>query len=731
MSDLVKCSQGHENSPGDKFCRTCGEKITGGEALCPHCEATNDSKANFCVKCGGSMSEKSAPEIEGKQWRRGHDDFATRVDVDDLEGIFKKGLIVGEGTTALLFVNGKLSGTLEPGKYDLQGVKDRLKEAIGMSGTAASAILIDSGDVEINLNISDVYTKDPLNIDVTCKVIAKIHDSQSFFTNIMKDRKSYLVSELRGSLYDELHNAMNEAIGKKPAEELNSNLALKKQFEAEIERHLSTTFQRSGLNFIQLRTVDYKFKGFDKVKGIHEEVFLLVSEDEAKLQGRKKLFDVFDRTKVQEIAEEIRKTDHYRQMSTAEIDQTRAEVEKDIGIKGVAADKEVGEWKLAAETRNRIKEHLLDKTKTEDEIEQFLLEIEKGKMLRDQEIKDLRTTLAEKDQDHDIKRQFMLKKLDLEQELDYERSRLTGKAGLEIELVELEEKKKRMQFESDMSRMKTEQSAVREEKIKNKMAEIQLEQDEDKADLETARLAQEMMLENKRKKQELELNDERQKQILELEAEEKRLEMQIKHDKVTHDQDIEKTRTDQDHELKKIAALSNASAEAVMSMAGPEQAKLIKELKETEAMKGMSEDQILAKAAANSPEVAKAFQEKYKGLPMEEANKLYQMLIDAKDKALEDKDKTSAEKDKFMADAMERIERMASKALDAQKDATTGVAQGIGRANNPSVVYPPPGQPGFVSGNVGGEVVVCSKCKARVAVTPGLKFCNNCGHDLF
>lgn len=713
MAEPIRCSQGHENVPGDNFCRTCGEKVSGGMIRCRHCGSANDSGAKYCVQCGKKMGGENPPQTDGARWRRGDDDFATRVDLDDLDGIFRKGVVVEQGTKALLFVNGALAETLQPGLHDFSTNKFNFGQQ-----KSGSAILVDAGDLELALDLKRIYTGDPLAIDITCKVVVRVDNPTFFFTNVMKGRVSYLVSELRRSLYDEMTNAFNEAVGKKPVTELNHDLSLKKQLEVSVENHLRTTLQRNGLNLIQLRTIDYHFLGFDKIRGINEEVFLLVSEEEAKLQGRKRLFNVFDKTQLQELFEETRKTEHYRQVSAVRIDQAKAEAEADLGMQGVAADKEIDEWKLAADFRRRLKEHLLDKNKTDDDIERFLLEIEKNKFLREQEIKELKRFHAEKDQDHEMKRQFMLRKLELEQELDYERQRLIGKEELEKDLIKKRIEKKQIEYEADIATLKAEAAAKREVDIEDALGKLEVElesaktsAEKRKIEIEIERLEDDNDLITAEKANQLMLRTKHEKMKIQLEEEERRLEMEIKKVKALHDMEIEK-----------IAALSSASVEALISLSGPEQARMLKDLKETEAMKGMSEEQILAMAAAKSPEVAKAFQEKFKGASKDEIDKMYKMVIDAKDKAIVDQ--------KAMVDTMERI---VSKAFE----------RGVGQPANPNIVFPPTGQPGVYAGptvfNAPGQfayapeqqarVIICSKCRSEVRT--GVKFCPNCGVEMY
>lgn len=237
----------------------------------------------------------------------------------------------------------------------------------------------------------------------------------------------------------------------------------------------------------------------------------------------------------------------------------------------------------------------------------------------------------------------------------------------------------------------------------------------------------------KRKKLEIDLNEKRMRSIIELEERERQLEIDLKRQKAHHEQEMERRRADQEHDLKRIAALSNASVEALMTMAGPEQAKLLRELKDTEALKGMSAEEIMA--MKDPAALGRAFEEKYKGSSKDEIEKLYKMVMETKDKSLEDKEKS-----------MDRIERIVSKAFDK------GVGQPGWPSNpNPSVIYPPQGQPGFYpSGPMPGQpgvvnvnqmsqsgvapdgqpeskVCINPECKAIIKIS--LKFCPKCGSD--
>ncbi|MBA4418268.1 MAG: hypothetical protein C0392_10220 [Syntrophus sp. (in: bacteria)] len=495
MAGIIRCSKGHENIEGDNFCRFCGERIGVVE---------------------------TPPPIAGMLWQRGANDFVTRIDTDDLQGILKKGIIIEQSTKALLFINGTLAETLYPGKYDLGGLTGILRPFEPFR--TVTALLVDSGDIEFPFTVTDVYTNDPLKIGVSCKIIIQIENPVVFLNNVMKGRKNYLIGEIRGALYDELQNALNETVGKKSLIDLNWDLSLKQQFEVQVENHLRTTFQRMGLSLIQLRTIDYRFQAFDKIRGVYEEIYLQVSEEEALLQKRKRLFDLYDHNQIQGIIEDTKELEYREQRQ-----------------------------KVWANMRRLVNSDKMDDVKSADDLEAFIHEMDKGKILRDEEVKDLANTFAQSG----LRRDFLLSKMQLEQGLEAQRIQMLGAA--ENDLAEWEIRARKEREELDMSL----EGLERVKKIK---------------------------------------------------TQEKREETDI--------------------EIERVGRLTQLGVEALIHASGVEQAQILADLKKTEILKDLPDEKILALGAKDSPELAKAFQEKFRGFSSDLQKKMYEEMMEQKDQSM-------------------------------------------------------------------------------------------------
>lgn len=303
----------------------------------------------------------------------------------------------------------------------------------------------------------------------------------------------------------------------------------------------------------------------------------------------------------------------------------------------------------------------MDNVRSVDDYEAFIHEIDKGKMLRADEVEALKNSFAQSG----LRREFLLKKIDLEQEIEYEGLRLVGKEEIELKRYEVEAQRKRKEFDEEIRNYL--------EKAKAQAAAKDLEREADQKDLDMGLSALE--------------------RLKKIKAQQKREEMDI--------------------EIERVERLSKLGIEALITASGEEQARILADLKKTEMLKGMSDEQILALGAKDSPELAKAFQEKFKSLSIERQEQLYKEMITDKDKS------------------MKMMQEMFNKSLETQRDVSVAAAQGP----KPHVVYPPPGQPGFFTTPVtpvipgGTEVVVCAKCKSKVPT--GQKYCTNCGNEMF
>ena len=314
--------------------------------------------------------------------------------------------------------------------------------------------------------------------------------------------------------------------------------------------------------------------------------------------------------------------------------------------------------------------------------------------------------------------------------------------------AELTDAQKRARVDVELARFEKQKREIKraieqadfDEKMRQRGIVEEQEQKEILNDLTIARQSQEMMAENKRRKEQIRLDaEQREREIARLD--------ELERQTAAHDLAMEKERLGleaeaqkQAHELAMLQARAEMSAEALISLSGPEQARVLADIKQTEALKDLSDEQVYAMMAAKSPQVAAALAERFKAMQdqpdvAEEIKALYERMLENIQK---DKERDA----ELRARTEQRYQDMFNKALDSQREGMVGIAQATShqpqQSQGPTVVFGPGGGLGAVgpqvinpgaAGVVGGEVQICPKCHARMAV--GTKFCTNCGYKFF
>jgi hypothetical protein len=311
-------------------------------------------------------------------------------------------------------------------------------------------------------------------------------------------------------------------------------------------------------------------------------------------------------------------------------------------------------------------------------------------VIRKAEMEELERTYDDQHKDAETTRRHLLEKLELEHELVMERTRRAGQGEA-------------MDGEIDLRRKAL---AARQQEEWAQALHKQKLGDVGRQEHEADRASRLRMIREKTK-----LGEEARRQKIDLDHEEqtRRLQEKRQGEEITQDMADRQARREMDH----LRVLSEV-----------DQARLAADLRRTEALKGFSEDQIVALMAEKSPHVAAALAERYK------AQAHAQVAMNAETKALYERLLTSKEseadrQERFAERALESVERAGSSAVDRERrhaeDVQRMAAQSADRvADVASAKAGAPGAPGLPRG--------CPKCRA--AVPAGARFCENCGQSI-
>jgi len=516
-----------------KFCGQCGQTVSARVA-CPHC-GEDVAAGKFCGKCGRKLNGVAQDQATPVSWDRGTDVFARKVPETKVRAA-KTGFEVRHGTRALFFENGRLVDIADSRRYS-KG--DSFLSTLFAKKRKLSAVLVDAGDVVLPFSMTGVMTGDNIEVGVNLDVVLRLDDHNRFYVNVMKDRSDFFTRDLRSMLFPEVKNSVQEAITKFSHAQLSPSHTAKEEIASRLENHLRTTFGRIGLDFGQVRAIDFSQDVLDRTakktsrKETEARDIEADSRGEFRVERAKQDARALDR-EIKKSGIDEKRADRAleRDDKRGDLDDKRADrtLERDgrqdeldhskagidlkaqehqINIEGKQVD---GRYKLAdqkignehnlagqvednnfnlsrqhnnadyiskrIEVYKKLKQAEIGKIKTSEDFRKFQLEIDRDKVLDDAEWQEFEEELLWKGEDRTRERRFLLRKIEMQEQFDQDRLKIVNHSDLTI----LEKEQKLRQAEKDRDEDKRKLSheielAVQRLEAEQKIEKIKAEQE--------------------------------------------------------------------------------------------------------------------------------------------------------------------------------------------------------------------------------------------------------------
>lgn len=274
------------------FCPRCGANAATGTRRCTdaNCGAFSPGDAKYCGTCGRPFAETEKPALRGETvWARNSADLIARVEVRDLEGTFKKGIVIEHGTEALLLADGRLAGPLEPGRHNLQALLRRFVHLqLRYEGTA---IIYDTAEFSLQFKDVRALTRENAEVVIDCELRLRVADGNKVFTTLMKGAMQYPRAALQAFLAPEVANGLAEAVRAHGVQEFRESFALKGDFDRALASHLATTLSHTGLALAYVRTLNYRQERLDAQSRRIAEYFFEACDVTIQGEGRRQVLD--------------------------------------------------------------------------------------------------------------------------------------------------------------------------------------------------------------------------------------------------------------------------------------------------------------------------------------------------------------------------------------------------------------------------------------------------------
>jgi hypothetical protein len=803
--------------PNAKFCGACGAKIASPEAksataVCPACTAPLKPNAKFCGACGAKVGGAAAPPAVALDAAKAADKPPAPApdNTQDVNGFLiwnlpqgavaqtltakslaeygsAKGVVVHEGTTALIFIDGRLEQTMTAGSYRFP--KDGGSGGVGAAaGSAAAAIggavgtavtavasgvaavaegawrlvsnlwrsspeiaqpvaakpaeparkpvprgaivsilLVRAGPLPLQFDYKGMPTAS-ISTDVTIEALLTVKDAAAFMRSVMADCTVVGIQALSTKLTPLIHGHIQQALASFPAEKIGPDPSLQNTLAVAIRAALGNDW--AFLSVDRVSRVASKREDLDRLRGLREELWIQDRELE-QLSAR------------QDFENRLRMEENRKKVNDAKTAEDLARQLQEIGKDTALREDDLEKFNLLLQN-----EKLLRVARTEEEKQAALAGIRKSTLVREDDMAKMELSIAHERRVREAKveEQYQaelhalgkdkvlrqdemesLKRRIAERVEDESLGRSHSLAMLDLGR-RLEVDKAKLQWESEIGDQRIELELARKRKAYAAKAEF--------AGMEIAETRVKDDYSDERRQKDAAFEDQRRKAALDADQQE----MLNQLDVARRAQELSESRKKADHDRDMAAAAQIAQQQREMKLV------------EAQRWAGMSVDQIMAANPDLNPAAATALQEKFKGEAAAMAEKYKAEAAanggDIRAQAANDKvamaEKQKDEMKEFMQQQMAMMQNMMQTALQTNAQVATAQVQdrqrqleqarGDADRREERIVDLTGRTASAVAGATGAGVAgsrtpvaaaapVCTKCGKPVTA----KFCEDCG----
>ncbi len=335
------------------------------------------------------------------RWVASDNEFATRIEIPDVQGFFAKSVLVEPGFRALFIEKGQSLGELPPGQHTLSNIVDRMKF---WTQKTATVIVARQQDVRLELVCPELLTSEFLEVEVTLSVTVRLEDVALFFANLMGSKSTISVEDIRRIVTPFLKQSLWDAVGRMSIKDLVSD---QKRFDIEslAPQSLQTALTRYGLRLGTVETLSISHPEYDAQLRRTGQLWLQRQELDFDQQAAQLAADkLFAQIEQQEKTNDLA-------VLEAQVATDHLEAKQVVRLRRIAIRKEI----RAAALANQF-----DQINSDEELGRFLEQRDKERLLRQDEVDALKSALRDKSTDRVSARAHLLRRLDLEQsaELD-------------------------------------------------------------------------------------------------------------------------------------------------------------------------------------------------------------------------------------------------------------------------------------------------------------------------
>lgn len=280
-----KCPEcGNSVSKRARFCSKCGHGAPDGWFKCPQCGKWIGNDSKFCPHCDHPLFPEDRIDLAGGVWARKPGEFARRFELDDVRFIKENGLMVQEGTVAVLLDGGKEVKELGPGRHHPTGTL----RTINWFGDPPprSAVMVDAGECVFrvdftgkNSGVGDVQSAplrsaEELEVGCIAEVTLRFVPGRAdkFIANVMKEARSVSMKDVCVLLYENALSAVRDLCTQSTIEDLVKDPDRRERFEEAVTRSLRESMKDWGLEIVRTGAVEFYGAAYEELRAKYGEL---------------------------------------------------------------------------------------------------------------------------------------------------------------------------------------------------------------------------------------------------------------------------------------------------------------------------------------------------------------------------------------------------------------------------------------------------------------------------
>ena len=267
-----------------RFCSKCGRGAPDGWSKCPQCGnwVGNDSK--FCPHCNHPLFPEERIDLAGGVWARKPGEFAHRFELDDVRFIKENGLMVQEGTVAILLDGGKEVKELGPGRHSPLGTL----RSINWFGNPPprAAVMVDAGECVFRVDFTGknsgvgavasapLRSAEELEVGCVAEITLRFVSGRAdrFIANVMKEKRAVAADDIRALIYENAVTAVRDLCTQSTIEDLVKDPERRVRFEDAITHALRDAMKEWGVEIVRTGAVEFYGRAYEEVRAKYGEL---------------------------------------------------------------------------------------------------------------------------------------------------------------------------------------------------------------------------------------------------------------------------------------------------------------------------------------------------------------------------------------------------------------------------------------------------------------------------